>query len=69
MVLAKINVLHVVVELFVEVKREWIGGFAKCVGSCCAFVVEVWGVLVGPCYIRSLGFNKVELNVDSEVVV
>jgi hypothetical protein len=59
------------VELFVEVKGEWIGGFAKCVDLCCAFVAEVWGwgVLVGPCYIRSLGFNKVELNVDSKVVV
>jgi ribonuclease HI len=48
---------------------EWIGGFAKCVGSCSAFVAEVWEVLVGLRYVRSLGFNKVELNVDSKAVV
>jgi hypothetical protein len=30
---------------------EWIGGFAKCVGSCSAFVAEVWEVLVGLRYV------------------
>jgi ribonuclease HI len=47
---------------------EWIGGFAKCLGSCSAFVAEIWGVLVGLHYARSLGFSKVELTVDSEAV-
>ncbi|GAU49779.1 hypothetical protein TSUD_141690 [Trifolium subterraneum] len=48
---------------------EWIGGYAKGVGSCSAFKAELWGVLEGLRYVRSLGFNKIELNIDSEVVV
>ncbi|PNX83094.1 ribonuclease H [Trifolium pratense] len=26
-----------------DCQGEWIGGFAKCVGVCSAFVVEIWG--------------------------
>jgi ribonuclease HI len=48
---------------------EWIGGFAKNVGLCSAFVAELWGVLEGLRYIHRLGFNKVELSLDSEAVV
>jgi ribonuclease HI len=48
---------------------EWIGGFAKNVGLCSAFVAELWGVLEGLRYIHRLGFNKVELSLYSEAVV
>jgi L1 cell adhesion molecule like protein len=48
---------------------EWLGGFAKCVGLCCAFVAELWGVVEGLRYAYRLGFKKVELNIDSEAVV
>ncbi|MCI36758.1 ribonuclease H protein, partial [Trifolium medium] len=48
---------------------EWLGGYAKCVGLCSAFVAELWGVVEGLRYAYRLGFKKIELNVDSEVVV
>jgi ribonuclease HI len=48
---------------------EWIGGFAKYVGRCSAFIAELWGVLEGLRYVKRLGFNKIELNIDSEAVV
>jgi ribonuclease HI len=46
----------------------WRGGFAKNLGMCSAYVAELWGVFEGLRYARSLGFNRVELNVDSSVV-
>jgi ribonuclease HI len=48
---------------------EWIGGFLKCVGRCSAFIAELWGVLEGLRYVKRLGFNKIELNIDLEAVV
>jgi ribonuclease HI len=48
---------------------EWLGGFAKGVGLCCAFVAELWGVLEGLKLVRRLGFRKVELHIDSIAVV
>ncbi|MCI09420.1 putative non-LTR retroelement reverse transcriptase [Trifolium medium] len=36
---------------------------------CDAFVAELWGVLEGLCYVKSMGFNKVELCIDSQSVV
>jgi ribonuclease HI len=48
---------------------EWLGGFAKGVGLCSAFVAELWGVLVGLKFVRRLGFLKVELHIDSKAVV
>jgi hypothetical protein len=47
---------------------EWLGGFAKRVGDCSAFVAELWGVLEGLEYARRLGFMAVELNTDSVTV-
>ncbi|PNX90804.1 ethylene responsive transcription factor 1b [Trifolium pratense] len=49
--------------------KALIGGFAKYVGMCNAFVAELWGVLEGLRLVRRLGFNKVELNIDSQAVV
>jgi ribonuclease HI len=48
---------------------EWLGGFAKCVGLCSAFVAELWGVYEGLRYAHRLGFRRVELHIDSETVV
>ncbi|GAU34393.1 hypothetical protein TSUD_217330 [Trifolium subterraneum] len=48
---------------------EWLGGFAKCVGLCSAFVAELWGVYEGLQHVYSMGFKKVELHIDSETVV
>ncbi|CAJ2679356.1 unnamed protein product [Trifolium pratense] len=45
------------------------GGFAKGVGLCSAFVAELWGVLEGLRYVHRMGLVKVELNIDSEAVV
>jgi hypothetical protein len=44
---------------------EWLGGFAKCVGLCSAFVAELWGVVEGLRYAYHLGFRQIELNIDS----
>jgi ribonuclease HI len=47
---------------------EWIGGFAKYLGVCSAYVAELCGVLEGLTYARQRGCSKIELNVDSSVV-
>ncbi|KAK2394949.1 hypothetical protein QL285_056723 [Trifolium repens] len=48
---------------------EWIGGFAKSVGTCSAFIAELWGVFEGLMYARRMGFLHIELNIDSMTVV
>jgi ribonuclease HI len=48
---------------------EWLGGFAKGVGYCNAFVAELWGVLEGLSLAQRLGFDRVELSIDSKAVV
>ncbi|MCI84719.1 ribonuclease H protein, partial [Trifolium medium] len=40
---------------------DWRGGFAKNLGICSAYVVEIWGVFEGLRYVRRLGFNIIEL--------
>jgi hypothetical protein len=47
---------------------EWIGGFAKYLGVCSAYVAELWGVLEDLPYARQRGCSKIELNVDFSVV-
>jgi ribonuclease HI len=39
------------------------------VGSCSAFVAELWGVFEGLKYAKRLGFMAIELNIDSSAVV
>ncbi|GAU21472.1 hypothetical protein TSUD_241950 [Trifolium subterraneum] len=51
-----------------DINGIWRGGFAKNLGIYSAYVAELWGVLEGLRYVRSLGFNRIELNVDSSVV-
>jgi ribonuclease HI len=48
---------------------EWLGGFAKGVGLCSAFVAELWGVYEGLRQCHRMGFRKVELDIDSMAVV
>ena len=45
------------------------GGFARSVGLCSAYIAELWGVLEGLRYARSLDFWRVELHVNSVAVV
>jgi ribonuclease HI len=47
---------------------EWLGGFAKNLGRCSAFVAELWGVYEGLSYVRRLGFREIMLDVDSSYV-
>ncbi|MCI08269.1 putative non-LTR retroelement reverse transcriptase [Trifolium medium] len=47
---------------------EWLGGFAKCIGRCNAYLAELWGVFEGLKYVKRLGFRAVEVNVDSLMV-
>ena len=48
---------------------EWICGFSKGLGACSAYVAELWGVFEGLKLALSHGFLRVELLVDSQVVV
>ncbi|MCH90461.1 putative non-LTR retroelement reverse transcriptase [Trifolium medium] len=48
---------------------EWLGRFTKHIGYGTTYVAELWGVLEGLRQARRLNFNKVELCVDSMVVV
>jgi ribonuclease HI len=48
---------------------EWICGFSKGLGACSAYVAELWGVFEGLKLALSHGFLRVELHVDSKVVV
>jgi hypothetical protein len=47
----------------------WRGGFARGLGDCDVIMVELWGVLEGLNYARRLGFRRIELHSDSQVVV
>jgi hypothetical protein len=48
---------------------EWLGGFAKGVGNCSAFMAELWGVFEGLALAKRMGLRKIELHIDSAVVV
>ncbi|GAU13938.1 hypothetical protein TSUD_262650 [Trifolium subterraneum] len=48
---------------------EWLGGFAKGVGECSAFIAELWGVFEGLSLAKRMCFRKVELHIDSVAVV
>ncbi|GAU12817.1 hypothetical protein TSUD_73040 [Trifolium subterraneum] len=50
-------------------KGEWLGGFAKGVGECSAFIAELWGVFEGLSLAKRMCFRKVELHIDSVAVV
>jgi ribonuclease HI len=48
---------------------HWIRGFSKSLGSTTAYVAELWGLLEGLSMARSMGFNKLEVQMDSEIIV
>jgi ribonuclease HI len=48
---------------------EWLEGFAKYVGHGTAYLAELWGVYEGLQVARRMNFHRVELHVDSMVVV
>ncbi|MCH85450.1 ribonuclease H protein [Trifolium medium] len=48
---------------------QWIGGFSMYLGRCNAYLVELWGVLEGLHLAREKGVTKMEVRVDSKVVV
>jgi ribonuclease HI len=54
--------------LFRGSHSQWLGGFAKSIGHCSAFIAELWGVFEGLKYARSLGYTAIDLNVDSLIV-
>lgn len=43
---------------------EWQGGFARFLGSCSAYIIELWGVLD-----FELRFRAIEFHIDSKVIV
>ncbi|GAU43930.1 hypothetical protein TSUD_28720 [Trifolium subterraneum] len=47
---------------------RWIDGFAKSLGKCNSYVAELWEVLEGLKYARRLGYQAINLNVDSLAV-
>jgi ribonuclease HI len=48
---------------------EWLGDFFKNIGICTAYCAELWRILEGLKQARRLNFNKVELCVESLIVV
>src|SRR4051812_3583963 len=48
---------------------EWISGFAKFIGRGEPYMAELWGLYEGIKLAKQLRFNKVELQVDSTLVV
>ncbi|KAG7573124.1 Ribonuclease H domain [Arabidopsis suecica] len=48
---------------------EWLGGFAINIGSCSAPLAELWGAYYGLLIAWDKGFRRVELDLDSELVV
>ncbi|GAU30604.1 hypothetical protein TSUD_392950 [Trifolium subterraneum] len=55
--------------LFRDEDGHWIRGFSKSLGSATAYVAELWGLLEGISIARSMGFNKLEVQMDSEIIV
>ncbi|CAA7051415.1 unnamed protein product [Microthlaspi erraticum] len=48
---------------------EWCGGFALHIGRCTAPVAELWGVYYGLCFAWDRKIVKLEVEIDSELVV
>lgn len=48
---------------------EWCGGFVLNIGRCTAPLAELWGVYYGLLAAWEKGFRRVEVEVDSEMVV
>ncbi|KAK8998643.1 hypothetical protein V6N11_084030 [Hibiscus sabdariffa] len=52
-----------------DANRQWIMGYTKYIGVCSAIESEFWGVYVGLLEAWSLGYRKVEVDVDCADVI
>jgi ribonuclease HI len=50
-------------------RGKWVCGFAKALGPSNAFVAELWGVLEGLSIAKAHNINKLEVQIDSTVVL
>ncbi|KAK2422059.1 Polynucleotidyl transferase, ribonuclease H superfamily protein [Trifolium repens] len=48
---------------------QWLGGFSRHLGTCNAYIAELWGVLDGLKLAYERGFKKIELHIDSNAMV
>jgi ribonuclease HI len=48
---------------------QWLGGFSRHLGRCSAYIAELWGVFEGLRLARERGISKINVQVDSRVVV
>ncbi|GAU23253.1 hypothetical protein TSUD_172820 [Trifolium subterraneum] len=48
---------------------QWLGGFSRNLGYCSAYLAELWGVYDGLCLAQNIGATRIEVHVDSSVVV
>lgn len=48
---------------------RWICGYARALGTCSAYIAELWGVLDGLLIARDRGFSKIDVQVDSMIVM
>lgn len=48
---------------------DYKSGFSKHIRECSALRIELWDIYVGLSITKSLGFHKVELNIDSSTIV
>ena len=56
-------------ELVRDVDGRWIGGFAKPLGCCYAFLVECWGALCGLNEVWKMGLGRILLESDSKALI
>jgi ribonuclease HI len=48
---------------------KWISGFSKSLGVTTAYVAELWGLFEGLTMTRRLGYKKVDVQMDSTIIV
>jgi ribonuclease HI len=48
---------------------NWVCGFAKALGTCSAFVAELWGILEGMKLAKDRNIQRLEVQVDSKAVL
>jgi hypothetical protein len=48
---------------------RWICGFSKFLGNTTADMTEIWGLYEGLCVARKCGIEKLEIQMDSSIVI
>jgi len=56
-------------SLFWDEHGTWLCGFSQCLGHFNAYVVELWGVYQSLKIVPDRGYLRVELNLDSKIIV